>query len=123
MTERGREAASSVRRLCIDDSLLNVRTGDVLKWPSGVMRVVRLVHQHGDRRENPRKTFCFFVIKHCSWTRRCYTLYNIGELAGIGVRNTRVNIKFKTRIDERIVEEMERAGRPQISCCKVRGLP
>jgi hypothetical protein len=120
----GQGMARAMRRVVIDESLARVRQGDVLKWPSGTMRVVRVLHDHGvtNRYEDPRKVFCYFTIKHCSWTHRCYTLYNLGELHGMGVRNTGMNIKFKTRFDERLVEEMENSGQRTIKCCAVRGM-
>lgn len=103
-----------------------VRVGDVLRWPSGVMRPVRLLHFH---HPHPRSIYCFFVIKGCSWTRRPYTLYNVGELYCMGVRPTGVNVRFKDEISRRLVEEME-SSRPwnkgrgsDLTCCSVKGLP
>lgn len=108
------------------DWVLRVRVGDVLKWPNGAMRPVRLVHDHG---AGPRKIYCYFVIKHCSWTHRPYTLYSIAELYCLGVRPTGINIRFKDELSQRLVREAKdcRAwthGRGNdLTCCAVRGLP
>lgn len=103
-----------------------VRQGDVLKWPSGIMRPIRLLHYH---HKDARRIYCYFVIKHCSWTHRPYTLYTIGELYCMGVRPTGVNVRFKDTLSARLVREMEESrawnhGRGKdLTCCAVRGLP
>jgi hypothetical protein len=65
---------------------LAVRVGQVLKAPSGRLRVVRAVSpwRPGTRLSKLRGTHIFLTIGHPSWTGRCYTCYNLGELIGIG---------------------------------------
>lgn len=109
-----------------------VREGDVLKWPNGTMRPIRLLHNHAGRDTNlsrARAIYCYFVIKHCSWTHRPYTIYTVGELYCLGVRPTGVNVRFKDELSKRLVCEMEESrawthGRGKdLTCCAVRGLP
>jgi hypothetical protein len=98
-----------------------VREGDVLKWPHGSMRVIRKL-SHPDSL-NPRRKYCYFSIRHCSWTGRCYTLYSIGELMGMGVIPTGVRIHFKHPLDLKINRVIQRGGdREEMSCCAVSGV-
>lgn len=100
-------------------SWMNIQAGDVVRWPSGVLRVVRKV-THA-RSGNPRSIWCWFTIRHCSWTHRCYTLYNLGELKQIGVKRVGVRVRFKQKIDFRINRVIEH-GSQELSCCDVRGI-
>lgn len=103
-----------------------------MKWPSGIMRPIRLLHNHADhetRLTHARSIYCYFVIKHCSWTHRPYTLYSVAELYCMGVRPTGVNIRFKDAFSQRLVGEMEESRAwtngpgNDLTCCAVRGLP
>ena len=96
---------------------IGIQPGEVVKWPSGVFRVVRKVSNsiHG----NPRGVWCYFSIRHCSWTGRCYTLYNVGQLAYMRCVRTGVKVKFKHRLDFKVNRVIE-AGTRELKCCDVR---
>ena len=108
--------------------LSETRQGDVLRWPSGALRVVRVFHDHGAFRDRYKRKplrwkFCFFAIRRCSWTQRPYTVLNLGELQGLGVVNTGINVKFKTTFDKQLAAEMVDKDVRTIKCCAVKGLP
>jgi len=106
-----------------------VAVGDVLKTPSGSLRVVRKVSAPFlTTRPNSvpeRRCFLYFTISHCSWTGRGYTLYSVGELNGLGYSYTGIRVKFKSPLDLRINKKMMREGNypaSEFSCCEVRGV-
>jgi hypothetical protein len=100
------------------------QAGDILRAPNGVLRVVRHVSLCNNARAQciERKTWIFFTIRRCSWTRRCYTLYNIAELREMGYVHTGKRVakwadKFQERID-RVIE----SGSAELTCCDVEGI-
>ena len=98
-------------------SLKNLKVGDVLRAPSGRLRIVRRLSQV--RTDNP---YVYFTIAHCSWTHRSYTLYTVNELARMGYRKVN-HYKLRDKFDRLMEEEFETNNPPQITCCDVRGIP
>lgn len=101
-----------------------VRKGDVLKTPSGSLRIVRAVHVSKSRRQTSlRKIWFFFAIQHCSWTHAGYTLYNGGELLQMGWMPTGLRQKLNTELDRKLASDFGRLGKERaLSCCDVVGL-
>ena len=97
--------------------MLNVpRVGEVLKAPNGLMRIVRDVHLG---RSNPSITF---VIRHCSWTHRPYTVYTLCDLRYMGYTSTHVVVKLdKLPQSRRIAAAIKDHRNRSLSCCDVRG--
>jgi hypothetical protein len=99
---------------------LSIRKGDVLETPSGSLRIVRHVSAAG----TPRKTWLYFTIQRCSWTHACYTLYNVGELNGLGWRVVAsaadlLNDKFSREIEQ---DFHKHGPERRFRCCDVRGV-
>ena len=92
-----------------------IRKGDVLRAPSGLLRVVRAVNH-----EN-QKTSVHFSIKHCSWTRRCYTVYFGADLKTMGYRPTGKRMRLRREIDA-VIEADFGVTRPKLTCCDVEGI-
>jgi hypothetical protein len=84
-----------------------IKKGDVLKWPNGVLRVVRHV-SHYTSNKTP-KCSVTFAIRHCSWTGRPTTTYSGHDLAYMGVRPTRAKVTLRKKIDRAI--EADFSGR------------
>ena len=102
--------------------MAKVKVGDVLRSRSGLLRVVRKVSRDNDG----TLRFVWFTIRRCSWTKRCYTLYDATTLRHQGY--TLVDIPphiWQSGMDERILQAIEQpAYKPKLlSCCDVRGLP
>lgn len=109
-----------------------IQRGDVLRWPSGRLRVVRDVHHY----DTPRSRVCSvtFAIQHCSWTHRPTTTYTSNDLRQMGVRPTKARVSLRKRIDRAIQREIAgdpsgpRKGSPRIGsdrelfCCDVIGV-
>jgi hypothetical protein len=100
------------------------KVGDIYRAPNGVLRVVRHVSICQNERSvvNERKTWVFFTIRHCSWTRRCYTLYSIAELKSLGYRLTGKRVlrwadKYQERVD-RVIQNSSQ----ELTCCDVEGI-
>lgn len=104
----------------------DLHVGDVLRTPSGMLRVVRMV-RHSDRGQRGKRgwltaTYVAFTIRHCSWTGRCYTNYNGGELVTLGFRPAGVRVKeFKSELDLKI-NNVIAIGSKELHCCDVRGI-
>ena len=97
------------------------KVGDIMKAPSGALRIVRSVTCRS-RRER-RKIWIVFTIKHCSWTHRPVTTYSLGELQDLGYVHTRKNITLSLPSDKVIEAECSYPDNPQLSCCDVVGVP
>ena len=97
-----------------------VKVGDVLKSRSGLLRVVRYVNHHA----GGCRTWVSFTINHCSWTGRCYTMYEGNDLIQFGYRPVRVRMKLRKKIDKAILREIVdvRGGKPTLTCCDVEGI-
>lgn len=101
--------------------IFKIKKGDVLRSGSGDLRVVRAVKIgkcHG-------KYYVTLAIRHCSWTRRCYTVLSGCDLLSRGFRPTRAKVALKNRIDKAINTELQRnPHEPRgLTCCDVEGVP
>ena len=103
-----------------------VQVGDVLKAPSGRLRVVRAV---SGSLTNPNKRWVQFIIQHCSWTHACVTTYNMGELMRLGYRWTGAALPLRTKFDKEIAQEIARRMASEyrredkkFDCCDVKGM-
>ena len=95
-----------------------IRKGDILRAPSGLLRIVREV-AHSDK-----GTYLSFVIKRCSWTQRCYTTYVGVDLVRLGYSPTGKHASLTGRIDRKIERELGDVSPIDIvlHCCDVRGI-
>mgnify|MGYP001583104671 CR=1 FL=1 len=99
----------------------SIKAGDVLESATGSLRIVRQVTWCREKRGEGRLS-ASFIIKHCSWTKRCYTTMTDSDLFTLGYRPIRVHIELDTDFDEKILQEIDNHGRPNISCCDVEGI-
>lgn len=102
-----------------------IQVGDILEAKSGLLRVVRYVsRKHGG---SPRKLWVAFAIQHCSWTRKPYTYYNVGELFLLGYRPLGLKSNLASEFDFNLLSDIE--GRHpdtkqcNFRCCDVIGIP
>lgn len=105
-----------------------IQKGDVLKFQSGKLRVVRSV-THSVGVSGKRRTSVSFSILHCSWTHRPYTSYSGSDLRTLGVRPTKARLSLRKKVDKAIEREMfgreDGSGYPTLpaeqclSCCDV----
>lgn len=93
-----------------------VKVGDVLRTPSGKLRIVRKVsrNQHG------QFNGAGFVILNCSWTKRPVTYKIFTEL--LDWEHTGTEVELTSAMDAKIAIEMECRGLPKLSCCDVKGI-
>jgi len=105
-----------------------IKKGDVLRMPSGRLRVVRYVNHSvtskGVAHPVPRTTV-IFSIAHCSWTSRCYTTYTGNDLVQMGYRPTKARVRLRSKLDRQIEEEFMRRGPAslcKLHCCDVIGI-
>lgn len=105
------------------DPALIPKVGDIWRAPSGLLRVVRAAHIHS--RTNYRRMFIYFAIRRCSWTKRCYTLYSVGELIGLGYVPTGRRWRIKDDLEYLVAEECNASSddKPTLTCCDVEGMP
>lgn len=111
--------------MTVEQWALEIAPGDVVEAPSGLLRVVREVHRY--RRSAPRQVWAFFSIQRCSWTKRPYTTYTVGELWQIGYRPLGIKSNLDSEFDRKLLEDMT-GNRPKASdctfrCCDVIGIP
>jgi hypothetical protein len=101
----------------VPDWLKRVRVGDVLRTPTGTLRVVRQVSYRRGVISS-----CSFTIRHCSWTRACYTVKLRSEL--FGWQPTGKRVRLRKRIDRDIKHDLDKPGRERkLTCCSVEGVP
>jgi|SRR5579872_560803 len=93
------------------------RVGQLIKSPAGLLRIARAVHIASD---DPKKVWVSFAIKHCSWTRRCYTVYSLDELLRTGYTVTRKRVKFN-KFDKRVNTVIHKSSK-EMTCCDVEGI-
>lgn len=96
-----------------------LKVGDVVRAPSGLLRVVRKATHYN------HVSCISFVIKHCSWTRQCYTVYTSHDLISVGYRPTGKSVSLQESIDIKIAEAIARSGKdhpPRLTCCDVEGI-
>lgn len=103
-----------------------LEVGDVLRTPTGDLRVVRLASHHiitsGGRRPHWRSSVCL-TIKHCSWTTRCYTVLNSADLKTRGFRPTGKRVRLQSRLDAEIRRNFGVDKKDiTLHCCDVEGI-
>lgn len=101
-----------------------VQVGDVIQTKYGSPRIVREVTRHHDGRLRSVAV----VIKHCSWTHRCYTILNATDLRCLGYRKLRLKRKaLDSDFDRTVRAAMQQKGGPRsgyiLDCCDVKGIP
>lgn len=99
-----------------------VRVGDVIQKKDSAPRIVREVTRYQDGRLRSVTV----IIRHCSWTHRCYTILNYTDLRIMGYRKLRLKRKrLKTEFDQKVKAALHQpGGRPYIlTCCDVEGMP
>lgn len=103
-----------------------LQVGDVLRAPSGDLRVVRGVSHFAPKRCSLHgATAVTLVIRRCSWTKKPITVLFGADLNSRGyvpvsVRPRRLNAP----LDKAIAEWLQRPEETSpLRCCDVRGLP
>jgi len=122
---------AAINREMADEWARTIERGDVVRSPSGLLRVVRGVHRTGTRRRQrgtvySRGVYITFVIRHCSWTHRPYTHLNVGEMVQIGYRPTEAKYTFgpvDAILDSEVSRADEEKRKPVFSCCDVDAMP
>lgn len=102
-----------------------VREGDVLRAPSGDLRVVRRVSWHRGAKASRKLWGVVFVIRRCSWTKRCDTVMTATDLKTRGFTHTGARVKLNKTIDALVRESIDARMRldAPLSCCDAKGLP
>jgi len=108
-----------------------LRVGDVLqRGRHGPLRVVRDVHRYSAhswnrhrRRQAGRLGSITFAIRHCSWTKRPYTVYTASDLKTFGYRYVGARVRLDRPIDKRLAVAIRDSTNQSLKCCAVRGLP
>ena len=77
-----------------------LKVGDVLITPSGDLRVVRQVTM----RKRGLLRSVALAIRHCSWTKRAYTIYCRPDLATMGYRKAGVRARLNGPLDAKMLE-------------------
>lgn len=117
-----------MERLILDgDWTVRIRVADVLRARTGQLRVVRHVTHSlitGSGGPPHIRTSVTFKINRCSWTRRCYTVYNSSDLRRL-YRPTRGHIELRKKMDRAILQEIIRPAKekPRLTCCDVESVP
>ena len=114
--------------------LKSIKDGTIIRM-NGSLRIVRRVIwiTHEKKRGRPKcytydKGYFYFVILHCSWTRRPYTLYTSTDMCSKVIEIIGHNYKSKMPIFDAALEiELDRGGltptnRLQLTCCDVQGI-
>jgi hypothetical protein len=110
-----------MRRVPDPDWFAHLKVGDVLQRRRGPYRVVRSI----SRRNDGRLWGVSFAIRHCSWTKRPYTVYTASDLKVFGFRYVGVRLVLGSEIDRKLDDAIHHngAGRPHgLTCCSVRGV-
>lgn len=111
-----------------DEWAHKIKAGDVIKAPSGLLRVVREVRRNNALRRKTcvyaRNVWVTLVIQRCSWTTRAYTSFTVGELYQLGYIPTRARYNVNTEFDEILLQDQQakNASECQLHCCDVRGI-
>lgn len=93
-----------------------IRKGDVLARGT-VFRIVR------DVKHTDKHTFVIFLIRRCSWTTRCYTVYTQHDLKSLGFRPTGKRKRLRSHFDYEIEQNFDVSLRDTtLHCCDVEGL-
>lgn len=111
--------------------MAKLKEGDVIQAASGLQRVVRQVNMWPKHKHANRLHSVTVVIKHCSWTGKCFTCLDEAQLNGYGYKPLGVRVTMRTRLDRRIKSELARQNSPDakvrfgpklLGCCEVRGI-
>lgn len=105
----------------------SIEKGDVLRARSGALRIVRDV-KHSLVTRGGRahvRTSVSFLIKRCSWTKRCVTVLHSNDLKSQGYVKTGARSKLNTAFDWAVEQELTlpRPTDVKLRCCDVKGLP
>lgn len=106
-----------MRRLNDPEWFDHLRAGDVLRARSGLLRVVRSVSRRGGKLGSVT-----FVIRHCSWTKRPYTVYTFSDLKVFRYSYVGARVGLNGELDRKIDEAIRHRDNRSLSCCAVRGI-
>jgi hypothetical protein len=95
-----------------------VKVGDVLRSGSKTLRVVRKVSRFKDGSLRS----VTFSIRHCSWTRRPYTVMGYTDLRLLGYARVGANLKLESPLDRELALDIADHNRRQVTCCMVKGI-
>ena len=87
----------------------DLKPGEILRAPSGLLRVARKVTKHR------QMVHVSMTIQRRSWTGRCYTVYPADELIRIGYQRTGEMYRSRQQFDQLILEEMKSLGKPVLT--------
>lgn len=96
----------------------SVKVGDVLVNANGTYRVVRSASFF----PNGNLSTVTFVIKHCSWTGRPYTVMNFTALRQQGYRPAHARSKMNGPLDPQIARVVVDHRDRSLTCCAVKGI-
>jgi len=94
----------------------NIRNGDILR-KGDTFRVVREAHY----RANMQLNSVVMVIKHASWTGRCYTYLGRNDLAQYGFSPVKARAKMATEMDK-VVNHCIHIGCDKLTPSFVKGM-
>lgn len=99
-----------------------VQAGDVLRAPSGLLRIVRRVSRHRGR------PWVYFAIRHPSWTKRAYTVFTPSDLKTMGYQYVGARVKLQGEMDRRLAAAIDEKthlsrGDYSLTCYDVAGVP
>ena len=98
-----------------------LKVGDVIARPHGAWRIVREVsrYKNGDLRA------VSLLIRRCSWTHRCYTVYGYNDLRMMGFRKiSSAHVKLNTPFDRLAHAAIHQNASEEylLTCCDVEGI-
>ena len=98
--------------------MAGLKVGDVIRSASGTLRVVRKVirFKDGDLRA------VYLSIRHCSWTRRPYTVLSYTDLRCLGFTKVGANYSMRTELDKRLAACIADHNRRDVTCCEVKDI-
>jgi hypothetical protein len=96
----------------------HLRPGDVLRSRGGTLRVVRTV----SRKEDGKLWGVSFVIRHCSWTKRPYTVLTFNDLKTFRYTYVGARVRLDRELDRRIADAIRHKEDRTLTCCAVRGI-
>lgn len=100
-----------------DAEISSLVVGALIESPGRTVRVVRAVHHYAGGR-----AFAFCAIRHCSWTRRCYTLLDRPILREYRLLSNKPRA-LRGALDRRIGAAIHSRDRGAMTCCDVEGVP
>lgn len=95
-----------------------LQVGDVVAYPSGLLRVVREVTYQS----NGYLLAVAFSIKACSWTKRSYTIVDRAQLNTVKAKPMGVRVNLRSRLDRMLLEDIQDKTR-HFYCHQVKNLP